>query len=58
MSDTVTAYTEQPAAESAPAQHEPSLGFWGVGIAINLVVITAYFVWAYKQGRKSRGKDE
>ena len=58
MSDKVTAYSEQPAAEIAPAQHEPSLGFWGVGIALNLIVITAYFVWAYKQGKKRRDGDE
>ena len=58
MSDKTTAYTEQPATEVAPAQHEPSLGFWGVGIALNLIVITAYFVWAYKQAKKKREKDE
>lgn len=58
MSESTTAYTEQPAAEIAPAQHEPSLGFWGVGIALNLIVITAYFVWAYKQGKKRREKDD
>ena len=58
MSDQVTAYTEQPTAEIAPAQHQPSLGFWGVGIALNLILITAYFVWAYKQGKKRREKDE
>ena len=58
MSDKVTAYSEQPAVENVSAQHEPSLGFWGVGIALNLVLITAYFVWAYKQSKKRRDEDE
>ena len=32
--------------------------FFSVGIFINIVMITAYFVWAYKQWGKSGAKDE
>ena len=32
--------------------------FFAVGIVINLVMITAYFFWAYKQWGKSGARDE
>ena len=33
----------------------PGLGFFAVGMVINIALIIAFFVWAYRQGRK---KDE
>ena len=32
--------------------------FFAAGVVINLVMITAYFVWAYKQWGKERASDE
>ena len=58
MSKTTVAYTEQPA-PAAPQEPDDSLiVFFGIGLAINLLVITAYFIWAYKQWGKSDNKDE
>ena len=52
MSEAATAYTEQPAAPPAAGQSEPPIVFLGIGVVINLILITAYFVWAYKQVKK------
>jgi len=51
------AYTEQPVAANPPEQKDPLIVFFGIGIVINLVLITAYFIWAYKQWNKT-GKPE
>ncbi len=32
--------------------------FFGIGLAINLLLIAAYFVWAYKQGKKRDRSDD
>ena len=40
--------------ESVPPSGEttgPSIEFFAVGIAINLILIAAFFVWAFKQGK-------
>jgi heme/copper-type cytochrome/quinol oxidase subunit 2 len=34
------------------------IGFFGIGVVINVVMITAYFIWAYKQWKKSDGPKE
>jgi hypothetical protein len=47
------AYTEQPVADSPPEQKDSLVVFFGIGIVINLVMITAYFIWAYKQWKKT-----
>ena len=36
-------------------ENGPGIGFFAVGMVINIVLVIAFFVWAYKQGRK---KDE
>jgi heme/copper-type cytochrome/quinol oxidase subunit 2 len=50
-------YTEQPVAAPAPEQEDPLIVFFGIGVVINLVMITAYFIWAYKQWNKSDKPD-
>jgi len=32
--------------------------FFGIGIVINLVMITAYFIWAYKQWKRTDKPEE
>jgi heme/copper-type cytochrome/quinol oxidase subunit 2 len=54
----LTTYTEQPAADSRLEQKDSMIGFFGIGIVINVVMITAYFIWAYKQWKKSDKQDE
>jgi cytochrome bd-type quinol oxidase subunit 2 len=52
VSRELTSYTEQPAVDSGLEQNHPMLGFFGIGIVINVIMITAYFIWAYKQWKK------
>ena len=43
-------------AQPAPAHHEDDgiLAFFAIGIVINLVMITAYVIWAFRQWKKNR----
>ena len=52
MSNKQSSYSEQTESDPATPQHEPSMGFFTIGIVINVVLITAYFIWAYKQWKK------
>jgi len=47
-----TSQKAEPLLSASTAEHGPGLGFFAVGMVINVVLIIAYFVWAYKQGRK------
>jgi hypothetical protein len=58
VSSKQTTYTEQPAVDSRPEQNDSMIGFFGIGVVINVVMITAYFIWAYKQWKKSDKRDE
>ena len=51
--DTLTLQSEQPAPVQQVGQNGPTAMFFAVGILINIVMIAAYFIWAYKQWRKS-----
>ena len=58
MSIEQTNYSEQSDAIPVMPGHEAPIGFFAIGIVINLVLITAYFIWAYKQWKKSDRRDE
>jgi cytochrome bd-type quinol oxidase subunit 2 len=58
VSNKQISYTEQPAVDIKSEQNDSMLGFFGIGVVINLVMITAYFIWAYKQWKKSDRRDE
>jgi heme/copper-type cytochrome/quinol oxidase subunit 2 len=58
VSNQLTAYIEQPAADSKLEQNDSMIGFFGIGVVINVVMITAYFIWAYKQWKKNDRQDE
>jgi hypothetical protein len=58
MSNKLTSVNDQPAADSSPEQGHPMIGFFGIGVAINLALITAYFIWAYKQWKRKSDKHE
>jgi len=45
-------------ANPSPTGHQAPIGFFAIGIVINVVLITAYFIWAYKQWKKPRSRDE
>ena len=58
MSNNTVAYTEQPVPDAAQEPDTSLVGFFAIGLVINLVLITAYFIWAYKQwGKKEKGDD-
>ncbi len=54
---TVVMYAEQPA-EVIEVEREDLTAFFAVGIVVNIVMITAYFVWAYRQWDRSGTSDE
>ena len=58
MSKTTLAYTEQSEPEAVQEPDTSLVGFFAIGLVINLLLITAYFIWAYKQWNKSGRKDE
>ena len=33
-------------------ENGPGIGFFAVGMVVNIALIIAFFIWAYKQGRK------
>jgi hypothetical protein len=45
--------TEQPEPIQAAEQKDSMTGFFAVGLIINIVMITAFFIWAYKQWGKT-----
>ena len=57
MSENQTSYSEQ-AQAAAPETNDAPVGFFAVGIVINLVLIGAYFIWARRQWKKSGRRDK
>lgn len=54
---TVVVQSEQPV-PVFEAERDDLTSFFAVGIVINIVMITAYFVWAYKQWGKTGAREE
>ena len=54
---TLAVHSEQPA-PVIEAEREDLTTFFAVGVIINIVMITAYFFWAYKQWGKTGTSDE
>ena len=52
MSDRSTQQIEETTPAPGAGAEGPSVEFFAVGLAINLVLIVAFFVWAFKQGKK------
>jgi len=57
MSNSQSSYVEQAEVVPVTPEHEAPIGFFIIGIVVNLVLITAYFVWAYKQWKKPGKSD-
>ena len=53
---TLAVQSEQPA-PVVEVEREDLTSFFAVGIVINIVMVTAYFVWAYKQWNKTGTRD-
>jgi len=58
LSNKLSTYTEQATAGPLPEQNEPPIIFLGIGVVINVLMITAYFIWAYKQWKKTDKPDK
>lgn len=58
MSNRQSSYSEQAETDPPTPQQEAPIGFFAIGIVINLVLITAYFIWAYKQWKKPGKRDK
>jgi hypothetical protein len=49
----VTLHTEQPASVSVAEEKDLTNNFYVVGGVINIVMISAYFIWAFRAWKKS-----
>lgn len=55
----VSLHTEQPVSVSAEEEKDLTTNFYVVGGVINIVMITAYFIWAFgawKKADKRKGR--
>jgi len=57
MNTDTSNYTEQPSAADTTSPQHPLFGFFAIGIAVNVVLIAAYLVWAFRQWKK-KGRAE
>lgn len=59
MSQETVTYTEQAPPQATAKDADYSLaGFFAIGLLINLALIAAYLIWAYKHwGRKGKGDE-
>ena len=49
----VSSHTEQPVSTPEVAGEHASISFYVIGGAINIIMITAYFIWAYRAWKKA-----
>ena len=52
MNESTTMQVEQPTPSEKSANKGPSVEFFAIGMAVNLVLIVAFLVWAFRQGKK------
>jgi heme/copper-type cytochrome/quinol oxidase subunit 2 len=45
---------EQLPAHDNDVQDNSMMGFFAVGLVINIALVAAYFIWAYKQWKRKR----
>ena len=57
-SDTLQTYSEQTEANRETAEQNPMIGFFAIGLVINIVIIAAFFYWAYTQWGKSDNRKD
>lgn len=46
--------SEQLPAHDEAVQDNSLIGFFAVGLVINIALVAAYFIWAYKQWKRKR----
>lgn len=55
---TLEVHSEQPIPVHEGEQKNLTTGFFAVGAVINIVMVTAYFIWAYKQWKKKESGEK
>ena len=58
MSDNATLQNEDSVATPATGESGPSIEFFAVGLALNLILLAAFFLWALRQGKKRDQPDD
>ena len=58
MSKQQLSHIEVSEVSTAQTGHEAPVGFFAIGLVINVVLITAYFIWARKQWKNPDRRDE
>ena len=58
MSTSQSSQSEHTEVAVAPAEHDTPVGFFAIGIVINLVLLGAYFAWAWRQWKKSGSRED
>ena len=58
MKQTLVTQTELVTPDPAADSGGPSVGFFAIGIVINLLLIGAYFIWALRQRKKPDRHDD
>jgi hypothetical protein len=53
MSTAVNAHTEQPVSVPELEEKDPTINFYLVGGAINITMIAAYFIWAFRAWKRA-----
>jgi len=53
ISSAVSAHTEQPVSVPETEGEHASTSFYVIGGVINITMITAYFIWAYRAWKKA-----
>ena len=58
MSTSQSSQSEHTEVAVASTEHDAPVGFFAIGILINLVLLGAYFAWAWRQWKKSASRKE
>ena len=58
MNEAQTIQSEQAADPAVAPGNDAPIVFLGIGVVINLVLVTAYFVWARKQWKKTARRED
>jgi len=57
VASSIAVHSEQPA-PVIEVERDDLTTFFAVGMVVNLVMITVYFIWAYKQWGKTGARDK
>ena len=53
-SQSVGLQTNQPTVAEGAAGDDSLVGFFAIGVVINIALVAAYFIWAYRQWKRKK----